>query len=543
MIVVHAPRVADGTDTAAGLRSVLVPSGIDAAHYGEQVDVPQVARKLTSWERFWARVRQALGLEAHDDPVPEGAAVGPGPWRPNPLRKKCPEYDQFLSVCQTIDDFNREAARWYRPEPRDPKYQKRLDKVEADAGRAFATADPEDLSRRKRPLGAWYRQFLRVRETAGQLAVDLSPRHEKASKWLFGLLFFALAVFHLYAHPVWHFDHSKPMEHLPALLAVYGLVWVVMIVWVVHLWWIRLDNRRHDYRALAEALRVRQAYALAGLSHSVADTYLSQLRTELAWVRRALQHLCPPSEFWKEHFRGLSDARKLDRMRQLEKDWVEYQEGQHQGRKKGEREKAVWHRRWGFGLAMAGLVVLALLPWVGPLWAVKFGPTAAATPSTTAPDAAKEAHPAEAPELPKPAGPAEEGHGLSYWLDPSRPINLLVFAGTLATILGGLSIAVSERQAHEELAKQYDRMHVVFRRGGRELDLVLDPEKRAALRTGTAATRPPPVGPPATVPAAEPVDFERAQRIVEELGREALQENAEWLLLRRSKPLELPLGT
>jgi hypothetical protein len=38
------------------------------------------------------------------------------------------------------------------------------------------------------------------------------------------------------------------------------------------------------------------------------------------------------------------------------------------------------------------------------------------------------------------------------------------------------------------------------------------------------------------------MDFAWAQRIVEEFDREALQENAQWLLLRRSKPLELPLG-
>jgi hypothetical protein len=32
------------------------------------------------------------------------------------------------------------------------------------------------------------------------------------------------------------------------------------------------------------------------------------------------------------------------------------------------------------------------------------------------------------------------------------------------------------------------------------------------------------------------------QTVITELGREAIQENAQWLILRRSRPLELPLG-
>jgi hypothetical protein len=39
-----------------------------------------------------------------------------------------------------------------------------------------------------------------------------------------------------------------------------------------------------------------------------------------------------------------------------------------------------------------------------------------------------------------------------------------------------------------------------------------------------------------------PEEIDRMEKILIELGREAIQENAQWLLLRRSKPVELPLG-
>jgi hypothetical protein len=531
VIVIHTPRHGS-TGSAAGRRSVLVPSPIDGAHYGEQVDVEQVARELTPWERFQGRVRHTFGIEEAVEPaLPPGTAVGPGPVRPNPPRKRCPEYDQFLSLCQTIEDFNKEAGRLFEATILNPGYQRRLDKVEADAGHAFPSTDPEDLSRRKRPLGAWYREFLRVRETAGQLANELSPHHSRASKLLFWLLFLALLCFHVYAHPPWHIDHAKPMEHWPTLLVLYGLIWLVMIGWIVRLWFVRLDERRHDYRSLAEALRVRQAYALAGVSHSVTGAYLNQLRSELTWVRRALQHLCPPSEFWAEHFRGLSAGRKLDRIRQVEKDWVKYQEEQHEDRKEGERKEATKHRRRGYVLALAGLVILTLIPWFGPFFGPgpSFGSHATSPPSKNhagavargpAAGPAKNVAPSDEPppnkvsafatialqlqplasvgctsyaltipnlaEQNKPGDPAAnarpddaaaghtpaaggEGNHPHYWFDPSRPMNLLIILGTMATILGGLYIAVTERLAHEELAKQYDRIYVVFRSGAREL--------------------------------------------------------------------------
>ncbi len=60
------------------------------------------------------------------------------------------------------------------------------------------------------------------------------------------------------------------------------------------LWWFcvrRTDyqNRRQDYRALAEALRVQFYWRVAGLPDAAEDHYLRKQRSELEWIRYALR--------------------------------------------------------------------------------------------------------------------------------------------------------------------------------------------------------------------------------------------------------------
>jgi hypothetical protein len=88
---------------------------------------------------------------------------------------------------------------------------------------------------------------------------------------------------------------------------------------------------------------------------------------------------------------------------------------------------------------------------------------------------------------------------------------LIVFS--MLVIFGGLLIALFERLSHEELAKQYKRMALVFEAGLREFD--------ACLKRGA---------------------FAEAQLLLEALGREAIAEHASWVILRRSRPLELHIG-
>jgi hypothetical protein len=435
VIVLHTPRTGKQADSIpAGARSVRVPTLENDRPYGQEISIRRIARRKLRLTRFLERMKRALNIGRHQA-----------------------EYDQFLSICQTIDDFNREARGIRADEVIfDKHFAERMEKVDQDQNEIFPPGDPSEGH--CPALRSCYRHLLEVREVAGHLTGRLAPVHGQAGLALFFLLFLALLSFHFYAHPLGR-EHGAAAEHSAFFFVVFSGVWLILAGLVIWAWWIRLDDRRLDYRALAEALRVRRAWAQAGIGSSVSSSYLGQLRSEVVWVRRALQHLCPPSVFWERQFAGLDKQRQADRLTACAR-WVEEQQQQHEKGTKKEHTKAVWYRAGGFCFALAGLLVLA-----------------------------------------------------SLWDDPIHPFPLVLVAGSLLIILGGLLIAICERRAHEELAKQYERMHMIFRSGLREM---------------TAALREKDVG--------------RAQTIITVLGREAIQENAQWLILRRSRPLELPLG-
>jgi hypothetical protein len=484
VIVIHTPSAAGTDDPAVGRRTIRVPSRKDEEYYGDIISC-RVARRLSRLDRFKRRLGDVWGKDVAEDFA---------------------EYDQFLTICQAIDDFNVHARRikpyhWASGRT----YQQRMDGVEQDTARNFPSDQPDDGAPHKPALRDWYRRLLRVRETAAHLTGRLTPRHNFATPVLFVMLILWVACLHFYAHPVW--NTNEPERHSPLLLGIFAFLWPVMGLMVLWIWWFQWDDRRLDYRALAEALRVRQAWALAGLARSVTDSYLSQLRSELVWLRRTLQHLAPPPVFWKDYFDHLSVDRKEQRLREVEERWVKSQESQHRKAKKPEHQKAGLLRRNGFRLVVAGWMLLSSPLLVAPAW-------------RAARDLlAQSGHAANSEATSVDGSPVKSNQEVPF--DPVLPPNWLLVLGSLLIIAGGLCEAVCERRGHEQLAKHYDQIHVVFRGGARQLHATLSQQPLAVARAQRIV---------------------RAQRIIEELGREALQENADWLVLRRSKPLELPLG-
>jgi hypothetical protein len=71
-----------------------------------------------------------------------------------------------------------------------------------------------------------------------------------------------------------------------------------------------------------------------------------------------------------------------------------------------------------------------------------------------------------------------------------------------------------QKNAVAEHAKQYDRMSVFYHRAKLHLDRLLSKNS-----------------------------FESARHFIAELGREALTENADWILTHRERPLEIPKGS
>ena len=82
---------------------------------------------------------------------------------------------------------------------------------------------------------------------------------------------------------------------------------------------------------------------------------------------------------------------------------------------------------------------------------------------------------------------------------------------TMPAVIGALLHGYSEKRALAEHVKQYDRMSVLFANAKQRL--------REALDAGR---------------------LHEARHLLWELGKEALAENGDWVLLHRQRPLEIP---
>jgi hypothetical protein len=101
--------------------------------------------------------------------------------------------------------------------------------------------------------------------------------------------------------------------------------------------------------------------------------------------------------------------------------------------------------------------------------------------------------------------------------------NVLILLIALVPTVGVLLLHYTEKMAFDEHAKQYGRMAKLFAKGSHALDDIIkrqqtvknDPDKSKAYQ-------------------------KEAEQLLFDLGKEALQENADWVLLHRKKPFELP---
>lgn len=115
-------------------------------------------------------------------------------------------------------------------------------------------------------------------------------------------------------------------------------------------------------------------------------------------------------------------------------------------------------------------------------------------------------------------------HAIIRWV-PSHPdaMHLGVIAGGILLLGGALSVAWAEKNLHAEQAYQYNTMALLFHVASERLEQELE------ILEGV---------PEAEDPRPRDEALERVQTLLFELGKEALDENAEWLLLHRARPLE-----
>ena len=297
----------------------------------------------------------------------------------------------------------------------------------------------------------------------------------------------------MYALAVLAFVMFALMEKVPvSVLSYLALAIVMWAIWrgVV---WSSIDNRFLEYRGLAEAMRVVFFWRLAGINRAAWLSYLPQHSGAILWVRHAVRAV----EF-RENATvrdGGEDeaaaARRREGLGAARRYWIEGQKAFFTDRI-GTLSASIgrWQSisRCSLRLSYLAAFVLAVLALYQ---AVRTGPSVWFW-----------------------------GRGMEVTLPllakPTSWPELLQFLLGISAAIGLAARGYLFRKADEDLLKQYAAAAQVFTIAEKELN-----EHDEALMQNR---RP---------------DWEPA-KILEDTGRQALTEHGQWLVLRHSRPFEVP---
>jgi hypothetical protein len=467
-----------GFDGKDGARDSFAPS-LEAAWNFIEVHGKDWNRPVSRPRWFLWRVFVALG-------------GGAGGWA---------EFWQFRELARNIDEFNRDLAK------AGPRLDGRIQAATSDMLRRDAESVRDDTSNRDQwvVLGQLpqFERLAHARVAAAGLAASLERSLKYRQRELFMTIFIALLSFHVYAH-IFTINGTRIEDahttHSPTWLGMFLLALLGSAMIVIWVWYSRLDSRRVDYRALSEAIRVRYFWGLAGIDRSVADAYLSQLRGEMAWARRALKSLAPHPREWRTIFERRPIDEQEQCLRCVGERWIGHQARYYHSRHREQHRRAVRLRLFGFLLALVGWGYSASLlvrQWLD------------------------DRRPAEGPAIAQADGQRMAAVAKTLTRSDARhPEDWELILPSILVISGGLLIGYTERRAHEALARQYDSMDAVFCRGLREFDQTLP------TKTGLMTRK----------------EEDTAREIIEGLGQEALVEHVHWLIVHRVRPFELIIG-
>jgi hypothetical protein len=243
-------------------------------------------------------------------------------------------------------------------------------------------------------------------------------------------------------------------------------------------------DRFQDYRALAEGLRVQDAWASSGIGADVADHYAHRQRSALDWIEGDEDDGAPASKLnWirrtirvarqvRDFSAGAGDpSPRRERLRAVLVDWIEPQAAYFA---RAAARKAAASRRcrnlWrAFALGAFACTVVLLL--------------AVSIPA------------------------------LHQLVDGDLKGDWFFVIGML-TICSALVQNYADKRAFGTLHKQYAAMQRMFGTAGTTMRTLVEGE----------------------------FDEARAEQVVFEIGREALAENADWMIALRDRPLEIVLS-
>jgi len=326
------------------------------------------------------------------------------------------------------------------------------------------------------------------------------------------------------------------------------------------------ESQRFDHRAIGEALRVQFYWNLCGVHASASAEYMQRQRSELSWIRYVVGAMAFPIERWPARFQRLGHAGRLEILKITRSAWV--LEQRNYARKtaiKNAGRLHVWqHRGWSLAAAgllnVIGLAASELSPHLGALAAAHcdrvslfgaaLGLLALAGHLVRLRLHGGAPHDELYEDLPCSPGetlfrrtlqfgrwilarPLAWGWallvaGLAFRLAcffPASSSTLLPTSSTVWVVLtgmlflaGALCLAWSERNFHAEHARKNMALEQLYASANRRLEeLIARYDREGRVDSAT---------------------LEEIQAMLRALGREALEENAEWLILHRTRPLE-----
>ncbi|ADP72027.1 hypothetical protein Rvan_2818 [Rhodomicrobium vannielii ATCC 17100] len=255
-------------------------------------------------------------------------------------------------------------------------------------------------------------------------------------------------------------------------------VTLLMLALYLRIRWRSIDNRFLEYRSLAEALRVFCFWRHAGVKRSVWLSFLSRQAGIVHWLRHATRtvEFCQDSVATAHTVTQQNLADVKKHWVQDQVDWFATRIPQHEGRRMGLRTL------WRTAIGLSFVLSFALLLMTFTPAALFFGSSAEAD--------------------------------VSLWkkLVEPEPYGNLWQAVLSFLAAGGLAArGFSQRRGDAELAKQYASQQQIFKTANDMLDKVGQPD---------AEWKP--------------------EEILRTLGKEALEEQAEFVWLRHARPFEMP---
>jgi hypothetical protein len=306
---------------------------------------------------------------------------------------------------------------------------------------------------REDELPAGFGPALNRYAVADALAIRFQKRWFSAQILLHAIILAAFVFFLIFA--------DQPKHRVAFLIVAVGQVLVAFALKVLsgkQAW----DTQHEDYRAMAEGLRVKFFWRLAGITDPIADHYLGKQRSELDWIRNGFRgwNVEEGAQTHGKHEQPDDDEQR-SRLGFARKYWIDDQ--QKYFRKAGESNLEYHEGMERVGLlCMAGVMILGAVLLLRALYDQPF-------------------------------------------LEPVSVVLEALLAA--AAILHHLN----NRMAFGEHAKQYQRMASLFAHGSELLGKFLERQ-----------------------------DYKNAKQCLKNVGKEALTENGDWVLLHRGRPLEVP---